>query len=101
MRLGLILLALLFVAFGAVFGALNAERVALDFYFIVVTVPKGAALLGALLIGWFVGGLVMYASQGPRLRRRARALAQQMQARDSASHALVPVSGAPSSEADA
>src|SRR4051812_18631013 len=97
MRLGLILLALLFVAFGAVFGALNGERIVLDFYFNAVSVPKGAAVLCALLIGWFVGGLVVYLSQVPRLRRRVKALTREVRTHASDSRALVPVS----SESDA
>ena len=101
MRLGLILLALLFVALGAVFGALNGERVVLDFYFNVLTVPKGAALLCALLVGWFVGGLVVYVSQVPRLRRRVKVLAREVQARQATARALVPVSAESSSESDA
>jgi len=96
MRLVLIGLSLLFLAFGAVFGALNAERIVLDFYFETATVPKGAALLCALLLGWFVGGLAVYLSQVPRLRRRLRAHERDAKARESAG-ALVPVS----SESDA
>src|SRR3982751_4389216 len=96
-RLGLILLALLFVAFGAVFGALNGERIVLDFYFDAVSVPKGAAVLCALLIGWLVGGLVVYLSQVTRLRRRVKALMREARARESDSRALVPLS----SETDA
>jgi len=92
MRLGLILLALLFVAFGAIFGALNGERIVLDFYFSAVSVPKGAALLCALLIGWSVGGLLVYVSQVPRLRRRVKALTRESRVRQTDSRALVPVS---------
>jgi putative membrane protein len=101
MRLGLILLALLFVAFGVVFGALNGERIVLDFYFNVLTVPKGAAVLSALLVGWFVGGLVVYVSQVPRLRRRVKALAREARSHQTAARALVPVSAESSSESDA
>ena len=90
MRLVLILIALLFVAFGAVFGALNAERVVFDFYFQTWSLPKGAALLAALVIGWFVGGLVVYLSAVPRLRGRVRVLTQEMQRRETGT-ALVPV----------
>jgi uncharacterized integral membrane protein len=101
MRLGLIVLALLFVALGAVFGAMNGERIVLDFYFNVSTVPKGAAVLCALLVGWLVGGLVVYVSQVPRLRRRVRTLAREAQARQSAARALAPVAAESSSESDA
>ncbi|MGA9334388.1 MAG: lipopolysaccharide assembly protein LapA domain-containing protein [Rudaea sp.] len=79
MRFGLIALALLFAVAGAVFGALNGERVAYDFYFVVVHAPKGAALLGALVAGWLVGGLLVYFALVLRLRRRVRALSRQLQ----------------------
>ena len=99
MRLALILIALVFVAFGAVFGALNAERVVFDVYFDTWTLPKGAALLAALLLGWFVGGLVVYLSLVPRLRRRVRVLTQEVRQRGPAASgtALVPTS--PNSDA--
>jgi len=98
MRLALILIALVFVAFGAVFGALNAEAVVFDLYFATWTLPKGAALLAALLLGWFVGGLVVYVSLVPRLRRRVRALTHEARRRDAdGSGALVPTS--PNSDA--
>ena len=100
MRLALILIALVFVAFGAVFGALNAERVVFDLYFVTWTLPKGAALLAALLVGWFVGGLVVYVGLVPRLRRRVRVLSQEARQREpaaTAGTALVPTS--PNSDA--
>ncbi|HET8942681.1 MAG TPA: LapA family protein [Rudaea sp.] len=83
MRFPLILLALLFAATGAVFGALNAEPVAYDFYFVVLHVPKGVALLGALVAGWLLGGLLVYCALVLRLRRRVRALSGQLQRRPS------------------
>lgn len=79
MRVGLILLALVFAAAGAVFGALNGERVAYDFYFVVVHAPKGAALLCALVAGWLVGGVLVYFALVLRLRRRVRALSRKSQ----------------------
>ena len=84
MRLGLILLSLLFVALGALFGALNSERIALDFYFDNFELPKGAALLLALFVGWLVGGLAVYLGLVPRLRRRIRGLSRELQQRDRA-----------------
>ena len=84
MRLGLILLSLLFAAFGAVFGALNSDSVTLDFYFGELHLAKGAALLCALLIGWFVGGVAVYLGWVPRLRRRIRALTREAQQRSKA-----------------
>lgn len=81
MRFGLTLLVLLFAAFGAVFGALNSEAVALDFYFRVVHLPKGAAVLGALFAGWLIGGLVVYLGLVLRLRSRVRALTRALERR--------------------
>jgi lipopolysaccharide assembly protein A len=71
MRFALIVLILLCAAAGALFGALNSEATTIDFYFFTFQPPKGAALLAALLIGWIVGGLVVYL--GPTLRWRRTA----------------------------
>lgn len=60
MRLLAIILVLLFALAGAVFGALNADLVAYDLAFGSITVPKGAAVLAALLLGWIVGGAVVW-----------------------------------------
>jgi uncharacterized integral membrane protein len=84
MRLGLILLLLLFAVAGAVFGALNGEHVAFDFYFASVQWPKGAALLVALTLGWLCGGLLVYGALVLRLRRRVRALTRELARRGSA-----------------
>ena len=81
MRLGLILLALLFAVAGAAFGALNGEQVAFNFYFTVVTLPKGAALLSAVLLGWLLGGLTVYLGLVPSLRRRVRVLTRELKQR--------------------
>jgi uncharacterized integral membrane protein len=82
MRLGLILLALLFALAGASFGALNGERIVFDFYFTTLALPKGAALLCALLLGWFLGGVAVYFGLVLRLRRRVRVLARELKNRD-------------------
>jgi lipopolysaccharide assembly protein A len=78
MRFGLILLALVFAALGALFGALNSETVAFDFYFAESHLPKGGALLLALLVGWLLGGLLVYFGLVLRLRRRVRAQAREL-----------------------
>ena len=83
MRLGLILLSLLFVALGALFGALNSDGIVLDLYFGIVQLPKGVAVLGALLLGWLVGGVAVYLGLVLRLRRRVRALTREAQQRTS------------------
>jgi len=72
MRFGIILLVIVFAAFGALFGALNSDSVVYDFYFFAPHLPKGAALLLALVAGWLVGGLLVYASLVAPLRRRVR-----------------------------
>ena len=78
MRFALVLLVLAFAAAGALFGALNSDRVALDFYFFQMQLPKGAVLLFALLIGWLLGGLLVYLSLVPGLRRRVRAQTREL-----------------------
>lgn len=82
MRLGLILLVLLFAVAGAAFGALNSERIAFDFYFAVVNIPKGAAFLCAVLVGWLLGGLAIYLRLVLRLRRRVRLLVRELKQRE-------------------
>lgn len=72
MRVGIVIPVLLFVLLGALFGALNAERITLDFYFVAFAIPKGAALLAALLAGWLLGGLVVWLAQVARLKRQLR-----------------------------
>ena len=78
MRLLIILLVLIFAVLGAVFGALNSERVAYDFYFVTASLPKGALLIAALLVGWLIGGIVVYFGLVLRLRRRVRTLAREL-----------------------
>ena len=92
MRLALILAALLFALAGAVFGALNGEHIVFDFYFSAITLPKGAALLCALLLGWLLGGIVVYFGLVLRLRRRVRVLARELKTRDA--QAKEPQAGA-------
>ena len=75
MRILIFVLLLACVAAGIVFGALNAGVVPLDFGFMRVVLPKGAALLAALAIGWLLGGVTAW--WGIRTRqfrdRRSRA----------------------------
>lgn len=78
MRLGVVALILLFAALGAVFGALNADRVAFDVYFTDFQLPKGAAVLAALLLGWIAGGVVIWLLRVLRLQRELRAARRQL-----------------------
>ena len=72
MRLGVVVLILLSIVFGATFGALNSERIGFDLYFTEFLLPKGAALLAALLLGWILGGLLVWILRVRRLRRELR-----------------------------
>ena len=74
MRLGVVVLILLAVVFGATFGALNSERIVLDLYLIEISLPKGAALLAFLLLGWIFGGLLIWFVRVRHLRAELRAM---------------------------
>jgi lipopolysaccharide assembly protein A len=78
MRLALIIAVILFVVFGAVFGALNAERITIDFYFFQPSVPKGAVLIAAVVLGWLLGGLVAWIAPRPRIHRELRETKKQL-----------------------
>ncbi len=78
MRLGVVVLVLVFAAFGAAFGALNADPVAFDVYFSRFELPRGAAVLVALMAGWIAGGLVVWMLRVPRLQRDLRSLRRQL-----------------------
>jgi len=71
MRLILPLLILVVVACGALFGALNGARVAIDFWFARIELPLGVALLATLLAGWIAGGVVAWLGHARRPRRRS------------------------------
>ncbi|MBQ4853714.1 LapA family protein [Rhodanobacter sp. B2A1Ga4] len=70
MRLLAIIILVIFIAAGVVLGALNADLVGYDFAFVRLQLPKGAALLGALVIGWLLGGLTAWLGVSMRQRRR-------------------------------
>ena len=72
MRL-LIVFLLLFVLLGAAFGALNGGLVHYDLLIVQADLPKGVALMLALIVGWLLGGLTAWIGLGLRQRRRARA----------------------------
>ncbi len=74
MRLLTLLVVLLFLAVGVVLGALNADLVSYDFAVARLSIPKGAALLGALMVGWLLGGLTAWWGMHWRHRQSRRAL---------------------------
>ena len=65
-------LILVVIACGALFGALNGERIPIDFYFAHTTLPAGVALIGALLVGWLLGGLVAWLERASKHRALRR-----------------------------
>lgn len=73
MRLIVTLILLLFLAAGIVIGALNADLVSYDLGFARLSLPKGAGLLAALVIGWLLGGLTAWLGISARHRRQRRA----------------------------
>ncbi len=69
-----IVILVIFVAAGLVLGALNADLVDYDLAFARMQLPKGAALLGAMVIGWLLGGLTAWVGVSTRQRRQRRQL---------------------------
>jgi len=70
MRLIKSLIALCFVILGVVFGALNRQPVHVDLWFDAIDGRLGLVLLSVLLLGAFIGGLVVTAGVVWPLRRR-------------------------------
>lgn len=75
MRLLVLITLVVFIAAGVVVGALNADMVGYDLGFAHVHLPKGAALLVILIIGWVLGGLTAWLGVISRHRRDSRRLA--------------------------
>lgn len=76
MRLVSLLLALAFLLFGMVFGALNSDPVILDFYRFQQQAPLGVALLGFAVVGAILAGLMLWLGVIWPQRRRIRRLAR-------------------------
>lgn len=72
MRLLVLITLVVFMAAGVVVGALNADMVGYDLGFAHVHLPKGAALLVILIVGWVLGGLTAWLGVISRQRRENR-----------------------------
>ena len=72
MRLLKSIVALMFIALGVVFGALNRQVVHLDLWHAQYDVRLGLTLIVVLLTGALLGGLVVTAGVVWPLRRRLR-----------------------------
>ena len=91
MRFGLIVfLVFVFAVAGASFGALNSQAIELDFYFGTLTLVKGGAVIGALLLGWLLGGLLVYTGLVLPLRRRLRVQSRRLKQLEAAARDAEP-----------
>jgi putative membrane protein len=72
MRLLVLLILVIFIAAGVVVGALNADLVSYDLGFARMQLPKGAAVLFVLVIGWLLGGLTAWLGVVSRRRHQHR-----------------------------
>jgi uncharacterized integral membrane protein len=84
MRLLVMLILLLFIAIGVVLGALNADLVDYDLGFAHWHMPKGAALLSAVIVGWLLGGLTAWLGMSTRHRRQRKRAARNPDAKQPA-----------------
>jgi uncharacterized integral membrane protein len=69
MRLLALIILVVFIGAGVVIGALNADLVVYDLAFAQIRLPKGAALLGMLVVGWLLGGLTAWLGVSSRRRQ--------------------------------
>ena len=72
MRLLFLLLSLLFIAAGIVFGALNADPARVDFYWFAFDASLGALLLLATFVGAICGGAALWIGKVWPLQRSLR-----------------------------
>ena len=72
-----ILMAVVFVAAGVLFGAFNPQAVAIDFHVFQAQASLGVALLVALFIGAALGGIAVTIGIVWPLQRRLRKLARE------------------------
>lgn len=78
MRPVFLLLAILAVVLGIVFGALNGHEVELDFHYRTLMLPLGVALLWFAFLGAFAAGFLLWAGVIFPQRRRISALRRQL-----------------------
>ena len=69
-----LIVALVMVAFGVVFSALNANAVPLNLYFAQIELPAGVLVLASVFFGCALGGAFLYFGVIVPLRLRIRAL---------------------------
>jgi len=67
-----ILIALVFMGAGVLFGAFNSQAVKIDFHWFLIPATLGVALLVALFIGAVLGGIAVTAGIVWPLRRHLR-----------------------------
>ena len=72
MRLLFLLLSLIFIAAGIVFGALNSDPARVDFYWFAFDASLGALLLLAAFLGAVCGGIALWMGKVWPLQRSLR-----------------------------
>jgi lipopolysaccharide assembly protein A len=77
MRVLQVLVAIVFIALGVGFSALNADPVVVDLYFSRFTLASGVLMILALLLGAVLGGVAVVAGVVWPLRRRLRKASRQ------------------------
>jgi uncharacterized integral membrane protein len=96
MRLVFLLLAILAVVLGIVFGALNGHEVELDFHYRTLTLPLGVALLWFAFLGAVAAGALLWIGvifpQGRRIAVLRRQLVEAATSSSSAADAT-PAAG--------
>lgn len=83
MRLIVTVILLLFIGAGITLGALNADMIGYDLGFVHFSMPKGAALLSALVLGWLLGGLTAWLGVSGRHRRERKSASRRAETRQS------------------
>lgn len=79
-----ILVALAMIFLGVVFSAINMGSAGLDLYFFSLEVPIGVLVLAAILLGFMLGGLFLYAGVIVPLRMRLGTARREIEQRKAA-----------------